>query len=56
MTTRQITLRVPEEVYQKLEVLKKKKGRLKVQEVIREAINEYLEKEENKMEVFRNAV
>ena len=40
-----IYLRVPRSVYEKLVELKEKKGRLNVQEVIREAISEYLEKE-----------
>ena len=45
MKTYQITLRVPEDIYQRLIDLTKKKGRLKIQEIIREAINEYIERE-----------
>jgi len=36
---------VGDEVYQTLEELRKRKGRLSVPEIVREAISEYLERE-----------
>ena len=45
MTSKSIHLKVDYSVYEQLEKIRKKKGRLSVQEVIREAISEYLERE-----------
>jgi len=41
----QICLRLPPNIHQELEKVRKRKGRLNVQEIIRDAIDEYLERE-----------
>jgi len=40
-----IHVKVSDEIYEKLESLRKKKGKLSIPEVIRDAISEYIEKE-----------
>ena len=46
-----VLVRVEEDTYKVLEELRKRKGRLSVQELIREAISEYLEREKPVLEV-----
>ena len=40
-----ILVRVPDEVYRQLDEIRKKKGKLSVPEVVRDAISDYLSKE-----------
>jgi len=45
MMVKSVHVKLPDEIYYKLEQLMRKKGKLSVPEVIRDAISEYLEKE-----------
>ncbi len=42
---RSVHVKLPDDVYDQLERIRRKKGKLSIPEVIRDAISEYLEKE-----------
>jgi metal-responsive CopG/Arc/MetJ family transcriptional regulator len=53
--TVQVNVRVEDEVYRLLNELRKRKGKLSVPEIIREAISEYLEKQNTDSNGFYRA-
>lgn len=55
MGTVQVNVRVEDEVYRLLNELRKRKGKLSVPEIIREAISEYLEKQNTDFHGFYRA-
>ena len=48
-----ILVRVPVELFEKLEKIRKKKGKLSIPEVVRDAISDYINKEGNQVEDLR---